>query len=374
MILPTRIFSDLVRDMSTAITASASRLIDISVGSVLRAIIEANAAIALWVQWLILLTLQTTRAATSSGVDLDSWMADFLLLRLPAKRATGTATFSRFFGTAAAFIPVGTIVKTQDGSFSFAVSIDNSNPAWLSGHGGYSVSSGVRSIDLPIVASLAGRTGNVLSDTITILASPVSGIDTITNVGGTIGGEDAETDASFRIRFANFFAARSRATLDAIGYAISLIGPNLSYVIQENVDTAGNRRLGNMLIVVDDGSGLLSDALFNALAVEIETVRPIGTTFSIQPAQVMQVQVTLSIEFPSGYVTAPIHSQLQTVINGYINSLQIGGTLSVTRISQLAYLADSHIVNISDVTLNGQRSDLIAPPTTSFVAQGVSFT
>jgi uncharacterized phage protein gp47/JayE len=360
--------------MSTAITASAGRLIDISVGSVLRAIIEANAAIALWVQWLILLTLQTTRAATSSGVDLDSWMADFSLLRLPAKRASGTATFSRFSGTAAAFIPVGTIVKTQDGSFSFAVSIDNSNPAWLSGHGGYSVSSGVRSIDLPIVASLAGRTGNVLSDTITILASPVSGIDTITNVGGTIGGEDAETDASFRIRFANFFAARSRATLDAIGYAISLTGPDLSYVIQENVDTAGNRRLGNMLIVVDDGSGLLSDALFNALAVEIETVRPIGTTFSIQPAQVMQVQVTLSIEFPSGYVTAPVHSQLQTVINGYINSLQIGGTLSITRISQLAYLADSHIVNISDVTLNGQRSDLIAPPTTSFVAQSVGFT
>ena len=36
--------------------ASSGRLIDISVGSVLRALIEANAAIALWVQWLVLLS------------------------------------------------------------------------------------------------------------------------------------------------------------------------------------------------------------------------------------------------------------------------------------------------------------------------------
>ncbi len=48
MNLPTRNLTDIVRDMSAAITASAGRLIDISVGSVLRAIIEANAAIVLW--------------------------------------------------------------------------------------------------------------------------------------------------------------------------------------------------------------------------------------------------------------------------------------------------------------------------------------
>src|SRR5580658_1094956 len=116
MILPIRSFTTIVRDMSTAITASAGKLIDISVGSVLRALIEANAAIVLWVQWLTLLTLQTTRAATSTGSDLDSWMADFSLQRLPAIAATGIATFSRFSGTAIAYVPIGTTVKTQDGA------------------------------------------------------------------------------------------------------------------------------------------------------------------------------------------------------------------------------------------------------------------
>src|SRR5689334_4014661 len=130
MNLPTRDFTELVRDMSAALTASAGRLLDISIGSVLRSILEADAAIALWVQWLILLTLQTTRAATSNGSDLDSWMADFSMLRLPAAKAVGTATFSRFSGTTAAFVPQGTLMKTQDGSISFAVTVDPSNLAW----------------------------------------------------------------------------------------------------------------------------------------------------------------------------------------------------------------------------------------------------
>jgi hypothetical protein len=81
MKLPVRDFTAIIRDMSAAITASSGKLIDVSVGSVLRAIIEANASIVLWVQWIVLLTLQTTRAATSNGPDLDSWMADFSLLR-----------------------------------------------------------------------------------------------------------------------------------------------------------------------------------------------------------------------------------------------------------------------------------------------------
>jgi uncharacterized phage protein gp47/JayE len=374
MNLPTRDFTDIVRDMSAGITASAGRLIDISVGSVLRAIIDANAAIVLWVQWLVLLTLQATRAATSSGADLDSWMADFSLSRLPAVTASGTATFSRFSGTSTAFVPLATVIKTQDGSVSFVVTIDVSNRAWQAALNLYSLAPGVMSIDLPIIASIPGMTGNVLSNTITILASAVPGIDSINNSGMTSGGGDAETDAAFRIRFANFFASRSRATLDAIGYAISLVGPNLGYVIQENVDAGGKFRLGNMLVVVDDKSGLLAEVLLNSLSVAIDAVRPVGTTFSIQPPQIIPVQVGLSLELPLGLSVVTTQGLLQAAIENYINNLPIGSTLSITRISQLAYWTESRIINISNVVLNGYGLDLVALPTTSFIPQSVSFT
>ena len=78
--------------MAAAVEASATQLLDLTVGSTLRAVLEANASIGLWMQWLILQVLRTTRAATSNGADLDSWMADLTLTRLPAVAATGTVT------------------------------------------------------------------------------------------------------------------------------------------------------------------------------------------------------------------------------------------------------------------------------------------
>jgi uncharacterized phage protein gp47/JayE len=373
MNLPVRDFDTIVRDMSAAITASAGRLIDMSVGSVLRALIEANAAVMLWVQWLILLTLQTTRAATSTGADLDSWMADFSLLRIPAISATGTATFSRFSGSTVAFIPTDTVVKTQDGSFSFSVVADSSNLAWQAALSAYCLAIGVMAIDLPIMATTAGVSGNVLPDTITLLASAVPGIDAINNQAATYGGLNAEADNSLRLRFAGFFAARSRATSEAIGYAISLVGSGLKYVIQENVDASGRFTPGSILITVDDGSGILSDLLFNSLSLAVAAVRPVGTAFSIQPPQLINVQVSLVLQCPAELAVSAVQSRLQSAIGSYINARAIGGTLSVTRISQLIYRTEPMILNVSDILLNGLSSDLTIQPTASFRYSGVNF-
>ena len=87
-------FSQLIEDMGAALQSSATTLVDVSVGSVIRAIFEANASIVLWLQWLMLQVLQTTRASTSVDADLDSWMLDFGLSRLPAVASTGVVTFS----------------------------------------------------------------------------------------------------------------------------------------------------------------------------------------------------------------------------------------------------------------------------------------
>ena len=46
-------FTTLVRNMAAGVQGSASALIDLTTGSVLRAILEANASLALWLQWLI---------------------------------------------------------------------------------------------------------------------------------------------------------------------------------------------------------------------------------------------------------------------------------------------------------------------------------
>ena len=143
MQLSLRNFNTLVQNMAAAVEASATQLVDLSVGSTLRAVLEANASIGLWMQWLILLVLRMTRAATSSGGDLDSWMGDFSLARLPAIAATGIVTFSRFTPTVAALIPAGALVRTADGTQTFEISVDTLLTAWSPASNGYVIASGV---------------------------------------------------------------------------------------------------------------------------------------------------------------------------------------------------------------------------------------
>src|SRR5580698_8266399 len=130
MNLNLKAFSQLVEDMGAALQSSASSLIDVSVGSVVRAIFEANASVVLWLQWLVLQVLSATRASTSHGPDLDSWMLDFGQTRLPAMPSTGIVTFSRFVNTLSATIPTGTLIKTTDGSLSFSVTPDQTISIW----------------------------------------------------------------------------------------------------------------------------------------------------------------------------------------------------------------------------------------------------
>ena len=361
MILPFRSLTDIVRDMSSAVTASSGRLIDVSVGSVLRAIIDANAGIVLWIQWMILLTLQTTRAATSTGDDLDSWLNDFSFPRLPAIAAVGTVTFSRFSPIGSALVPAGTGVKTSDGAVAFSVATDISNPAWNVARNGYQVLSGISAIDLPIMAAISGIAGNVSAGSIALISSPVPGIDLVQNTAAVTGGAAPETDQQYRARFQNFFAARSRGTKDAVGYAITSAKPGIGYVIQENVDVSGASRMGNFVVIVDDGSGGITPALFAAISNAVDSVRPVGATFSIRPPRVIYVQITMSIEYSNSVSVSDIQRSIQNALSNYIDASKIGGSLSITRMTRMLYQDCPGLINISNVYLNGGRDDLLAP-------------
>src|SRR5579875_264527 len=100
-------FQQIVQNFTAAAQAAAKVLLDFTVGSIDLALAEATAAVALWLQALALQVLGLTRAATSNGSDLDSWMADWNFTRLPAVAATGSVTFSRANTAIAATIPLG---------------------------------------------------------------------------------------------------------------------------------------------------------------------------------------------------------------------------------------------------------------------------
>jgi hypothetical protein len=366
LILSLKGFTQLVQDAVAAVQAAAPQLVDLTVGSALRAVLEASASTGLWMQWLILQVLRTTRLATSSGVDVDSWLADFTLARLPATAAAGGVTFSRFSFTLAALVPLGANVKTSDGLRTYTVVTDTTNPAW-NGSTGYTLGAGVPSVtcavqDVTTDASgnpSVGSAGNVVANTITLLASAIPGVDTVANAAGFISGVDAESDAAGRARFANFIQTRSRATPAAVSAAIAGVQQGLNWTIQENVAPNGAVWMGNFVVTVDDGSGAPPSSLLTSISLAIAAVRPIGSTWSVQGPVDTLATISLSITtFPAGNKPALLGT-VENALLAFINSMPVGMELDYSRVSYVAFAADPSITDVHNVIVNGATADLV---------------
>lgn len=364
MQLPLQDFSALVRTQAAAAKGAARGLVDLSVGSVLRAVLEANASVGLWLQWLITEVLATTRAATSTGADLDSWVADFGLSRLPGVAATGTATFSRTTAGLSAVVPAGALAKTGTGTdaLTFKVVADTGNPAWTTA--GYLLRPADLSVSVPVAATTAGRAGNVKAGEMRLLASAIPGVDAVTNEAPAAGGLDAESDAALRKRFGSFIDSRTRATAQAVGYAVQSLQQGLSYAIAERVDTAGAPRPGHFTVVIDDGTGRASPDLLARASAAIETVRPLGGTFSVRAPQVVRADISLFAQGPDDAQAA-----VRAALGAYVAALPLGAGLVISRLTQIAHDADPRIERVTTVTVNGAEADL-APPTYGILRPG----
>ena len=367
MQLPLQDFTALVRLQAAAVARASRTLIDVSVGSVLRAILEANASVGLWMQWLIVDVLATTRAATSKGSDLDSWVADFNLARLPARAAVGEARFSRITPGLRAVVPVGAVIRTGATADpqAFAVIADAGRAAWTGS--GYAIEAAATEVVVPIQALAEGRAGNVQADVLRLLSTAVPGVDAVVNDFPLSGGLDAETDDALRTRFGGFIDSRTRATEQAVIFAIQSVQQGLQFTIAERVDSAGAIRAGHFTVVLDDGSGAPSNALINSVSAAINAVRPIGGTFSVRRPALLRADVVLQMRGPAD--AGPV---VQSALGAFINGLPIGGWLMASRVVQIAHEADPRITSVSGVTINGAADNLVTPTFGRIVAGTVT--
>lgn len=364
MPLPVRSFSDYVQDMAAALQAGSRYLLDLSPGSVLRALLEAQASVMLWLQVLIADTLEASRAGTARGADLDAWMADFSIVRMPATRAVGAVTLSRTSSVGSVTIPVNTRVRTTATGAIFAVTADSGHPGWQPESSSYLMREGLDSITVPVVAEQEGVSGNVLAGAISLLSSSVAGVDTVSNDQPTVGGLEAESDASLRRRFIDYLGSLSKATPDAVAFAIQSVRQGLLYRIYEGVDVLGTPRSGHFVVVIDDGSRALSDHTVMEVAKMVEAVRPIGCTFSVTPPTTVECDVTCAVavaQVATGEA-AQIKSAAAQAVRRYMLQLGIGDMVPVTKIAQIIYSADERIENVSNLLINGSGSDVSPGP------------
>ena len=83
-----------------------------------------------------------------------------------------------------------------------------------------------------------------------------------------------------------------------------------------------------------------------------------------------------SLVYFSTAVNTPtvLQNRISDALWQYVADCPIGGMVSITRISEIAYRTTAFIANISQVTLNGQAQDITSPANGSFHLTGVTFT
>lgn len=360
MAITTQSFTTLVRQQAAAIQAKASTVLSFVVGSIELARIEATAAVAMWLQSIVLQLLATTRLSSSTGTDADSFVADFGMTRIAAVAATGTVTFSRLTATQQSTIPVGALVQTADGTQQFSVIADTTKTYWNATANAYVIPAGTASGDVSVQAVTAGIGGNVNENTITTISTAIVGVDLVNNAAAFVNGADAEIDAALRIRFVAFIASLEKATKKAIGYAVTSLQTGVSYSLVENQDYNGTTDYGYFYVVADDGTGAPSPGFLSSVSNAIDAVRGDTIRFGVFAPVVVNAAVTMTVTVSAGYDATTTKALAQSAVTAYINSLVLGQTLPYTKLAQVAYEASPGVSNVTAILLNSGTADLTA--------------
>lgn len=362
MPLNTQTFTQIIQGAATAVQGAAKSLVDFTVGSINRAIMEANAAVVMWLQALVLQVAVLTRAATSNKTDLDSWFADFGFARLSATAATGPVTFSRFTAAQQAVVPVGALVQTGDGAQQYAVVLDATNPAYSAALGGYVIPAGQSSVTVTVEAVSTGSQGNATAGAVNTLSGAITYVDTVTNADPLADGTDDEMDSAARTRFVAWLNSLSKATLNAIQYTISTLGNVVSYSITANQAYNGATQMGYFYVVADDGSGSPPPSFLSEIYTAVDAIRAFTVGIGVFGPTVVTAAIAMTLTTAAGQNHTTIVNAVQLAIQNYINGLGIGKSLSYTILSKVAFdaVAAGSITTITGITLNGGTSDLAA--------------
>lgn len=376
--------STLVSNQVAAIQAASTTLIDFSVGSVLLAVVESGAGVAMWLQSQILNAIAVGRLATSFGSDVDTFIADYanngqgMVPRLAAANSNGTVTFSRFNFTQAAFIPAtgGTLPATQvqsmDASQTFNVVPNLSNTFYNATLNGYVVPAATQSVTVSVQSVGTGAATNVTANTVTRILTSLSNIDFCTNNLALAGGLSGETDTAVKARFVLFMMGLARGNLAGIQSALASLNVSISYQVVDSQQTNSTALFpGFFYVVVDDGSGNPPAAFLTAAANAVNNARALGIQFTVIGPTLNNVNVNMSVVTSPTFVHLNVAAQVAQVISANITALGLGNGLPYSLVSLWA-MGVPGVTAVDSFTLNSGTADLAAFPQVRYMPNTIT--
>jgi uncharacterized phage protein gp47/JayE len=372
MTIPSKTWGQFVQDMTNAWGASLGIVPVLPPGDFLLAVFESFATQLDFLQAQAFLILTLTRAATSTGADLDTFFADFDFPRLPATFATGPVIFSRNL-PASSPTPIGaatlvggvyqggTLVQTVGGANVFRVVPDTTQTTYDPISNNYVLPAGATSLQATVVALVAGSSSNIAPGALQ-LGSQLAGIDTVLNQVPIANGVDQESDAAYRARFILYLSTLAKATYSAIIAAAQGVQQGLQISAVENQTPQGTPQLGCFTVFVDNGTGSPGAALLAAVYAAVDVTR----AFSIQPfvaaPSIVNATVVLGVRLAAGTTLAAVQALVGAAVAEVADELPAGATLFVSAVEQAALTVPGVLAVQPGTLVNGVAADLVPSP------------
>jgi len=360
--LPNKSFQQFVDDEVAAWATALGFQPTLQDGDALLAMMQTVASMAVFLQAQVQLVNNLARAQTSTGADLDSFMAQFGFTRLPGQEAEGPVIFSNpAAASSQILIPVGTVVQTVGGAVQYQVVADTNQPTFNAALNAYVLAVGQTSLTATVQALVIGSAYNVTAGQLAQIATPVPGINSVTNTVPIDNGADAESDSAFRSRFVLWINSRFAATYGAIVSAITGVQQNLEYQLEENVDPNGNSHPGEFVAAIDDGTGSPPSSLITAVFNAVNAVRGFTILPQVIAIATVSTTVVLAIRAAAGFTVTGLEAAVENAVAAAINATQIGTGVAADLVVQAALsVTGVASVQLSSVLLNGSNADLVA--------------
>lgn len=296
-------------------------LMDFNVGSAVRTILEAVAAITeeLWFN----LRFYTYKffISTSSGEWLDRRLGDFGMIRKQGTAAFGELIIGRDTPTQISIlIPAGTIFQNAAGDIRYKTK----GEARIN-IGDSSVLMQAEAVDVGTAYNLAA--GTVLKQS----GIAITGIEwaKIKLMGG---GADIEDDESFKAKVPDYFDSLGRGTENAIKYAALNVTGVKSVTVKANHPSKGW-----FTIYIDDGSGTANQTLLQTVRAVLEDYRAFTIMYIVDTAKLRELTINLTLTFfVEVQDTDSVKAAVKKAIVDYVGALKMGQALYLV---DLIYLA-----------------------------------
>jgi uncharacterized phage protein gp47/JayE len=202
-------------------------------------------------------------------------------------------------------------------------------------------------VEVPVMATVPGKEGNVNAGNITVMPKPVAGIEYVINKNDLTNGTGVETDSELRDRARRALEMAGKATLKSLKSAVQ-----------------GVNGVAGEVVVIDQPDGIpgivqiiASGGELEDISRAIEETRSAGIVVEFKRPAIVPLDARLTVLMARGTDREAAKARVRGAITEYMSSLDIGQDVVISRMI-LAALQVPGVKDARDVYVNENNNNI----------------